>query len=141
MLLDPATSFSGDKQGSLVCLSLSEFYWSQNDQYSGHLHDCVSDHKLFIAKERKKVKLLSRIWLFATPWTVLPGSSIRGLFQARILEWVATSFSRRSSQPRDWTQVSCIVDRLFTVWATWEILIAKLRLKFKEVGENTRPLG
>ena len=47
----------------------------------------------------------------------LPGSSIHGIFQARILEWVAISFSRRSSQPRDWTQVSHIVGRCFTVWA------------------------
>ena len=47
----------------------------------------------------------------------LPGSSVHGVFQARILEWVAISFSRRPSQPRDWTQVSCIVGRRFTVWA------------------------
>ena len=37
-----------------------------------------------------------------------PGSSILGILQARILEWVAISFSRRSSQPRDGTDVSCI---------------------------------
>ena len=48
----------------------------------------------------------------------LSGSSVHRIFQARILEWVAISFSRRSSQPRDWTQVSCIVGRCFTVWAT-----------------------
>ena len=36
----------------------------------------------------------------------------------RILEWVAVPFSRGSSQPRGWTQVSCIASRLFTVWAT-----------------------
>ena len=42
-----------------------------------------------------------------------------GIFQARILEWVAISFSRRSSQPRDWTRV--IVGRCFTVWATREV--------------------
>ena len=48
----------------------------------------------------------------------LPGSSIHGVFQAIILEWVATSFSRGSSQPRDRTQFSCIVDRRFTAWAT-----------------------
>ena len=47
----------------------------------------------------------------------LPGFSIHGIFQARILEWVAISFSKRSSWPRDWTQVSCIVGRCFTVWA------------------------
>ena len=38
----------------------------------------------------------------------LPGSSIHGLLQARVLEWVAISFSRGSSRPRDRTQVSCI---------------------------------
>ena len=43
----------------------------------------------------------------------LPGSSIHGIFQARILEWVAISFSRESSQPRDWTQVSCTAGRLY----------------------------
>ena len=48
----------------------------------------------------------------------LPGSSVHGIFQARILEWVAISFSRRSSRPRDWTQVFCVVGRRFTVWAT-----------------------
>ena len=51
----------------------------------------------------------------------LPGSSVHGIFQARILEWVAISFSRRSSRPRDWTQVSCIVGRRFTIWATREV--------------------
>ena len=45
----------------------------------------------------------------------LPGSSIRGILRARVLEWVAISFSRRSSQPRDQTQVSCIVARCFTI--------------------------
>ena len=43
----------------------------------------------------------------------LPGSSVHGIFQARILEWVVISFSRRSSQHRDWTQVSRIVGRHF----------------------------
>ena len=38
----------------------------------------------------------------------LPGSSVRGISQARMLEWVAISFSRRSSQPRDQTHVSCV---------------------------------
>ena len=51
----------------------------------------------------------------------LPGSSIHGIFKARILEWVAISFSRRSSRPRDWTQVSRIVGRHFTLWATREV--------------------
>ena len=53
----------------------------------------------------------------------LPGSSIRGIFQARILEWTAVSFSRRFSRPRDWTQVSHTVGRHFTVWATREVQV------------------
>ena len=43
-----------------------------------------------------------------TPWAIMPGSSVHGVFQARILEWVAISFSRGSSQPRDQTQISYI---------------------------------
>ena len=50
-----------------------------------------------------------------------PGSSIHGLLQARVLEWVAISFSRGSSRPRDRTQVSCIVGTHFTIWATREV--------------------
>ena len=45
----------------------------------------------------------------------LPGSSVHGIFQARVLEWVAISFSRGSSRPRDRTQVSRIVGRRFTI--------------------------
>ena len=52
----------------------------------------------------------------------LPGSMVHGIFQARILEWAAISFSRGSSQPRDQTWVSCIADRCFTIWATREAL-------------------
>ena len=48
----------------------------------------------------------------------LPGSSFHGIFQARVLEWVAISFSRRSSWPRDRTRVSSIIGRCFNVWAT-----------------------
>ena len=47
----------------------------------------------------------------------LPGSSNHGIFQARVLEWVAISFSRGSSQPRDRTQVSKIACRRFSIWA------------------------
>ena len=51
------------------------------------------------------------------------GSSVHGIFQARIVEWVAISFSRESSQPRNQTcvtYVSCIASRFFTCWATRE---------------------
>ena len=68
-----------------------------------------------------KVKSLCRIQLFATPWTLCsPGPSIYGIFQARVLEWVAISFSGGSSWPRDWTHISCIEGRFFTIWSTRE---------------------
>ena len=44
-----------------------------------------------------------------------PGSSVHGILQARILGWVAPPFSKGSSQPKDQTGVSCIIDRCFTV--------------------------
>ena len=51
-----------------------------------------------------------------------PGSSVHGILQARILEWVAIFFSWESSWPRDWTWVSCIAGRFFTLWAIREAL-------------------
>ena len=50
----------------------------------------------------------------------LPGSSLHGILQARVLEWVAISFSRGSARPRDRTRVSCIPGRGFNLWATRE---------------------
>ena len=57
----------------------------------------------------------------------LPGFSVHGIFQARILEWVATSFSRGSSQSKDRTCiscVSCIVGQYFTHWAIREVFLS-----------------
>ena len=51
---------------------------------------------------------------------ISPGSSVHGILQTRILEWVAISYSRGSSQPRDWTWVSHIAGRFFTLWAAGE---------------------
>ena len=61
-----------------------------------------------------------------------PGCSVHGIFQARILEWVAISFSRGSSWPRDWTQVSCIAGGFFTVWATREDCQITARILIQE---------
>ena len=49
-----------------------------------------------------------------------PGSSVHGILQARILEWIAMPFSKKSSQPRDWTWVSCVTGGFFTVWVIRE---------------------
>ena len=48
----------------------------------------------------------------------LPGSSVHGILQAILLEWVAVPFFRGSSQLRDWTHVFHITGRFFTIWAT-----------------------
>ena len=56
-------------------------------------------------------------------WNVSPpGSYVHEILQARILEWIAMPSSRGFSQPRDWTQVSHITGRFFTIWATREAL-------------------
>ena len=58
---------------------------------------------------------------FGTPWTVAHQAPLSmGIFQARILEWVAMPSSKGSSWLRDWTQVSHIAGGFFTVLATWQ---------------------
>ena len=70
-----------------------------------------------------------------------PGSSVHGIFQARLLEWVAISFSRGSPQPRNRTQISWIAGRFLTLWATGEatndclIGYKRLALWSPEVGK------
>ena len=51
-----------------------------------------------------------------------PESSVHGILQTAILEWVAIPFSRASSQPRDRTQVSCVAGIFFAIWATRKAL-------------------
>ena len=53
-----------------------------------------------------------------------PGSSVLGISWARIWEWLAIFFSRGSFWPRNWTQISCVIGRFFTDWATRESLIS-----------------
>ena len=56
-----------------------------------------------------------------------PGSSVHGILQARILEWIAISLCRESSQPRNWTWVSCTAGRFFSNWATREAQYIAMR--------------
>ena len=85
------------------------------------------------------VQLLSRVQLFCNPMDCsLPGSSVHGISQARILEWVAISFSRGSSWPRDWTHISCIGRQVLYHWATWKacgkvLSIVKSRLHHSQL--------
>ena len=57
-----------------------------------------------------------------------PGSSVHRILQARILEWVAISFSMGPSPSRDQTWVSCIAGRFFTIWATREAAVKSLNM-------------
>ena len=83
----------------------------------------------------KKIKyfLMRFWWWWFSHWVIsdtydpkdcsLPGSSVHGISQTRITEWVAISFSRIASQPRNQTCNSCLAGRFFTNWATREALM------------------
>ena len=67
------------------------------------------------------VQLLSRVRLFCDPMDCSqPGSSVHGILRARVLEWVGISSSRGSSQPRDWSHVSCVGWWILYHWAIRE---------------------
>ena len=75
----------------------------------------------------------SHVWLFVTPWIKPFMFPLPGILQARILEWIVIPFSRGSSQPREWTPVSCIAGRFFSIWVTREIHDLTLASKYFEV--------
>ena len=93
-------------------------------------------------RERERVcvfSCFSHVRLFATPWSPTtsprpPSSSVHGVFPARILEWVAMPFSRGSSQPREWTQFSCIAGRFFTTESPRKLPKVSMCLTSKETG-------
>ena len=60
--------------------------------------------------------------------------TVRGILQARTLEWVTFSFSTGSSQPRDQTQVSLIAGRFFTSWATREAKLQEVSIKNTKIS-------
>ena len=66
------------------------------------------------------------------------GSSVYEIFQARILEWVAISFSRVSSQARDGTRVSCTAGRFFADWATIYATYLRWDLTWSWLSRNVR---
>ena len=76
--------------------------------------------RLFTSQRLRKKSEVSQL---ATPWTLVCQAPLSmRILQARILEWVAISFPRGSSQPMDRTWVSHIAGRFFTIWATGEAL-------------------
>ena len=100
-----------------------------------------------LAKPCKALSVVLVAKSSVTPWAI--GSSVHGISQGRVLEWVAISFSRESSRPRDQTQVSCILyigRQILYQCATWEaqlqhflievyaLLIADCSLLIQSVG-------
>ena len=83
-----------------------------------------------VIKRKKSVSEVTQsCWTLCDPMDCsLPGCSVHEIFQARVLEWVAISFSR-GSQPRDWTQASHIVGRRFTIWATRKVKISRYQVQ------------
>ena len=79
-------------------------------------HKCTSSFTSYMKTWKHKWKSLSCVQLFVTPWTIQSKEFSRPEYWSG----VAFPFSPGSSQPRDWTQVSYIVDRLFTSWVTRE---------------------
>ena len=76
--------------------------------------------------------------VFMTPRTVARQAPLSmALLQARVLEWVAVSFSRGSSWPRDPTCISCIGRQILYHWATWEALFAPVASYLKQNEEET----
>ena len=78
----------------------------------------LTDLQISFRKEKKEKKSLQSCLTLCDPVGYSPpGSSVHGILQARLLEWVAILFSRESFEPRDQTQVSCIAGSFFTIWA------------------------
>ena len=112
-----------------VTSSLNKWYF--NFTYNSNFNDSLLVYCLILLslqpkeKEKENEVIQSCLALCDPMDCSLPGFSIHGILQARILEWVAISFSRGSSRPRGQTQVSCIAGRCFTLWATREAFTAK----------------
>ena len=100
------------------------------------------------------VVVLSCVWLRNSMDYSPPGSSVHGILQVRILEWVAISYSKESSQPRNWTLISCVslIGRQIlyhcTTWETLYIYIYMLYiyiccavLSHSVVSDSLRPHG
>ena len=104
----------------VVCIFVRSFLGS--DFSSIDLYVCFSDIiMLFWKLQLCESEVPQSCPILCNPMDCsLPSSSVHGIFQARVLEWVSISFSRGSSQPRDLTQVFHIACRCFTIWATSE---------------------
>ena len=116
------------KEGLSSLISISNFFffflsqwcsWTQRSQDKA----LFKNFFLFLAIFRKVKMLVTQSCptLCDTMDCNSPGSSVHGILQARILEWVAVAFPSESSWLRGWILVSCIAGGFFTIWATREV--------------------
>ena len=112
--------WSGGKNTGDLCSVRSSLWAHAQRQYSCLQSPKHSAETLGACGGQRKLVAHSCLTLCDPMDCSLPGSSVCGILQARVLEWVAISFSRGSSQSRNWTQISCIAGRFFTIWATRE---------------------
>ena len=103
-------------------MSWKGLLWELNEIIQSSEPHALSRYSIIIILV--SAQLFSHVQLFATPWTVAcQGPLTMGILQARILEWVAISSSRRSSWPRDGTCVSCIGRWILYHCDTWEAIL------------------
>ena len=112
--------WSGGKNTGDLCSVRSSLWAHAQGQYSCLQSPRHSTETLGACGGQRKLVTQSCLTLCDPMDCSLPGSSVYGILQARVLEWVAISFSSGSSQSRNWTQISCIAGRFFTIWATRE---------------------
>ena len=107
----PSSLFSYEDCGTLPIISIKQRFGGRGEGF----------RLLLISKKESGVAQLCPTLCNPMDYS-LPGSSVHGISQARILEWTAISFSGGSSQPRDQTCISCIGRWILHHCATWEVL-------------------
>ena len=80
-----------------------------------------------------RAHMLSRVQLFATPWTIAHQLLYPWKFWARVLELVAISYSRGSSQPMNWAHISCMGRQILYPYAFKEAQVISTRYYFSQV--------
>ena len=102
-----------------LCPNILFLQGHQSNWMRFHINDFIlTYYYLFVAVYCSVTQLC--LTLFNPMDCSLPGSFVHGTLQARIVEWVAMSFSLGSPQPSGWTQAFCIAGRPITIWATRE---------------------
>ena len=121
---------------SYQCFDHKSLYW--HARFSFYFYFLLSQFPValrYINSEKVKTFVSQSFPNLCDPmYCSPPGFFVHGIFQARILEWVAIPFARESSWPRDQTQVSCNAGRFFTIGATREaqsFALPSLRFKFR----------